>query len=231
MEYAITLDFVKALQLYQQVHQVLHLVSPTLMNHLGHALDTKAVSLVQGLQPFGAGIRLLLEIQARGFYSVMNTSHQDYVAVVQAARWVIERNLVLPGLAAVPVLVTSSTPTAVPTATPTAAPMVTPAAAPAASQVPSPVPLPVTEPISPVSPAVDEAEGQTTTETAVSTPDTIRCAALLDSPAPQEQATLDLDQNQIETDIMIDELDVEATLRQIDQFLQGYDEDILTAFL
>ena len=224
------MDFVKALQLYQQVHQVLHLVSPTLMDHLGHALDTKAVSLVQGLQPFGAGIRLLLEIQARGLYSVMNTSHQD-VAVVHAARWVIKRNLVLLSLAAVPVLVTSSTPTAVPTATPTAAPMVTPAAAPAASQVPSPVPLLVMEPISPVSPAVDEAEGQTTTETAVSTPDTITCAALLDSPAPQEQATLDLDQNQIETDIMIDELDVEATLRQIDQFLQGHDEDILTAFL
>ena len=159
---------------------MLHLVSPTLMDHLRHALGTKAVSLVQGLQPHGIGVQLLLEIQARGFYLVLSTSHQDYAAVVHATRWVIERKLVLPSLTAVPVLVTSSAPTM-------------------ASPVQSPVLLPVTKPISPASPAIYEAEGHTMTETAVSTSDTITCAALLDSPAPQEQATLDHDQNWIPT--------------------------------
>ena len=101
------------------------------MDHLGHALDTKAVSLVQGLWPYCTGVQLLLVIQASRFYSVLSTSHQDYVAVVHAARSVIERKLILRGLTAVPVLVISSAPTAVPmpeskevpTATPPAAPM------------------------------------------------------------------------------------------------------------
>ena len=83
--------------------------------------------------------------------------------------------------------------------------------------MPSPVPLPVTEPISPASPVIDKAESHTTTETAVSTPDTITCAALLDFPAPQERATPNHDQNPTDTDLtMIDEPDVEDMLRQID---------------
>ena len=109
MEYTISLSFLKVLQLYQQVHQERHLVSPILLDHIWHALDTAAVSLVQGLRPYGAGVQLLLDMEAHGFYSVLGSSHQDYAEIVHAASWVIERKLILPGLT-MAVVVTSSTP-------------------------------------------------------------------------------------------------------------------------
>ena len=80
MEYTLAIDFLVILQLYQQVQQVRHVVSPTLLDHIGRALDTAAVAILQSLRPAGAGLQLLLDVQGRG-------SMRSWMRATGTAKW------------------------------------------------------------------------------------------------------------------------------------------------
>ena len=76
MEYPVSFDFMVILQLYQQVHEVHHAVSPSLLDQLARSLDTAAVALLQTLRSAGVGTQVLLELQTRGFYAMLNAFHK-----------------------------------------------------------------------------------------------------------------------------------------------------------
>ena len=169
MEYTLAIDFLVILQLYQQVQQVRHVVSPTLLDHIGRALDTAAVAILQSLRPAGAGLQLLLDVQGRGFYAVLNACHRDSEVMVHAARWITERRLLLPTLAPIPLVATTVSPLTTlvpPTTTMTATHPGRPVAVgPGSPQRPTtsdvPIPVTVTEPSSNLGMTADSSQRPT----------------------------------------------------------------------